>query len=218
VAGTGSNSTAESIALTKEAEASGADAALLITPYYNKPQQQGLFDHYRAIAESTKLPLVVYNCPGRTGVSISPETLARLDAIANVAAVKDATGDPDWTTEVALSTKLTIVSGDDARTLALMAIGATGVISVSANIAPRMVADQCRAASEGRWDEARRLHLELYRLTKLLFVESNPAPIKAAVEMMGKIGPEIRPPLSTLSALNRDRLRAEMARMKLIAA
>ncbi len=217
LAGTGSNSTAEAIRLTRAAKAAGAEAALLITPYYNKPPQQGLYDHYCAIAEAVDLPLVVYNCPGRTGVSISPETLARLAEHPRIIGVKDATGDPDWTTEVSMIEGLQILSGDDSRTLPLMAVGAAGVISVTANVAPAEVAQLCEAALMGRWEEARRLHRHLYRLTKLLFVESNPVPVKAAVEMMGMIGPEIRPPLSRLAEKNRAALAREMTRLGLLA-
>ena len=158
IAGTGSNSTEKAIALTEAARQVGADAALLITPYYNKPTQDGLHDHYCAIARAVDIPLIVYNCPGRTGVSIEPVTLARLARIPGIVAVKDATGDPDWTTEVAQSCDLTILSGDDARTLPLMALGAMGVIAVTANVAPRQLAELVGLALEGRWSEARCAH------------------------------------------------------------
>ena len=213
IAGTGSNSTSEAIQLTRGAKEAGADAALLITPYYNKPPQQGLYDHYRVIAEEVDLPLIVYNCPGRTGVSIFPETVARLAKIPNIVAVKDATNDQDWTTEVAMATDLTILSGDDARTLPLMSLGAVGAISVTANVIPGPMADLCRLALEGKWAEARAVHEKVYALSKALFCESNPVPVKAAVEMMGLIGPEVRAPLSVVGDANRERLREEMIRL-----
>lgn len=215
IAGTGSNSTAEAIHLTQSAKKAGADAALLITPYYNKPPQQGLYEHYRAVAEAVDIPIIVYNCPGRTGVSINPETLDRLAKIPGIVAVKDATGNPDWTTEVAKGGKLQILSGDDARTLPLMVLGAVGVISVTANIMPRETADLCQLSLAGQWAEARKLHERLYDLTKLLFIESNPVPIKAAVEMMGLATGEIRAPLCPIGEANRKLLREEMKRMGL---
>ena len=216
VAGTGSNSTAEAVKLTRGAKEAGADAALLITPYYNKPPQQGLYDHYRTVAESVDIDIVVYNCPGRTGVSISPQTLIRLADIPNIVAVKDATGDSDWTTEVAMGTDLVILSGDDTMTLPLMPLGAAGVISVTANVMPREVARLCGLAAGGKWGEAREVHEKLYRLTKLLFIESNPVPVKAALEMMGRIGPELRQPLSVLGDANRALLQEEMTRLGLL--
>lgn len=217
IAGTGSNSTSEAIHLTKGAKQAGADGALLITPYYNKPPQEGLYQHYKAVAEAVDLPLVIYNCPGRTGVSITAATLARLSELPTVVAIKDATGDPDWTTEVAIACPgLVNLSGDDARTLPLMALGAKGAISVTANVAPRQAADLCNLALAGKWDEARKVHEQLYRLTKTLFIESNPVPVKAAVEMMGKIGPEIRLPLSRIGDANRKVLREEMTRLGLL--
>lgn len=216
IAGTGSNSTREAILLTQGAKDAGADAALLITPYYNKPTQQGLHDHYQAIAEAVDIPLVVYNCPGRTGGSISPDTLGRLAKLPNIVAVKDATGNTDWTTEVLLRSDLTILSGDDSATLPLMSLGAAGVISVTANVMPREVADLCAAADAGDWSRAREIHNKLFDLTKLLFSESNPIPVKAAMEMLGKIGPEIRAPLSPIGDENRRRLHAEMVRLGLV--
>lgn len=212
IAGTGSNSTREAIHLTEAAKDCGADAALIITPYYNKPTQEGLYRHYRAIHDAVKLPQVVYNCPGRTGVSISPQTLAELAELNNVIAVKDATGSMDWTTEVAIVCDLTILSGDDSATLPMMALGAKGVISVTANICPAEVAEVCRLANAGEWDAARTANEKLFSLHKSLFIESNPIPVKEAVHMMGKISAEIRPPLSRLSEANREVLRAEMAK------
>ncbi len=216
VAGTGSNSTREALELTVAAKADGADAALLITPYYNKPTQEGLYRHYRVIAEEVDLPLVVYNCPGRTGCSISPQTMARLAELDNVVAVKDATGDLEWTTQVCAIEGLTVISGDDSLTLPQMSVGARGVISVLANVAPRPMADLVGKALAGDWEGARALHHKYFALMKTLFIESNPIPVKAACEMMGLIGPEIRPPLTPLGEPNRARLREVMQAVDLI--
>lgn len=217
LAGTGSNSTAEAVTLTRDAKSAGADGALLITPYYNKPTQEGLYRHYRAVAEATDLPIVVYNCPGRTGGSIDPKTLGRLAEIPNIAGVKDATGNLDWTTETTLEApRLAILSGDDTMTIAHMVVGARGVISVTANIAPRQVSDLCRHALAGRWEEALAKHRETFRLTRLLFSESNPIPVKAALAMAGRIAEELRLPLSPMGAETRERLRAELLRMGLL--
>jgi 4-hydroxy-tetrahydrodipicolinate synthase len=213
IAGSGSNSTREAIHLTRGAKEAGADAALLITPYYNKPPQQGLYEHYKAVAEAVDIPQVVYNCPGRTGVSIAPDTVARLAELPQIVAVKDATGNLDWTTEVRMKTDLTILSGDDTATLPMMAVGAVGVISVTANVMPREVADVCRLVDEGDWAGARAVHEKLFNLTKLLFIESNPVPVKWAAHLMGKIGPEIRLPLSQLAEQHRAGLKAELARL-----
>jgi len=218
IAGTGSNSTAEAITLTRAAQDLGADAALLITPYYNKPPQEGLFEHYMAVANATDIPLVVYNCPGRTTGSISPDTLARLAEHPNIQAVKDATGDLDWTTEVAMKTDLTILSGDDTATLPTMAIGATGVISVVANLMPAENARMCEAALKGDATEARRLHELLFALTKLLFSETSPIPVKTALHMMGRIGPELRLPLCAMTEGGAEKLKAELDRLGLLKA
>lgn len=216
MAGTGSNSTAEALEFTQGAREAGADAALLITPYYNKPTQAGLYEHYKLIAEKVDIPQFVYNCPGRTGVSITPQTLAKLAGLKNIVGVKDATASTDWTTEVVKLTDLIILSGDDTMTLPFMAIGAVGVISVTANIMPREIHDLAKAALENRWDDARKHHQRIFEITKLLFIESNPIPVKTALEMMGKIGPEIRLPLCAMGAENKAKLREEMARLGLI--
>ncbi len=216
IAGTGSNSTAEAISLTRDAKEAGADAALLITPYYNKPPQQGLYEHYKSVAEAVDIPIIVYNCPGRTGVSITPQTLIRLSSVPGIVGVKDATGNTDWTTEVAKGCNLTILSGDDTLTLPFMSVGAVGVISVTANILPAEVSSLCKLALENKWAEARKVHEKIYDITKLLFIESNPVPVKAALEMMGKIGPELRQPLCAMGTANRELLRAEMKKLGLL--
>lgn len=216
IAGAGSNCTAEALALTRGAKEAGADAALLLTPYYNKPTQMGLYHHYRQIAESVDIPLVIYNCPGRTGVSIASETVIRLAELKNIVAVKDATGNIDWTSEVCGGCDLTVLSGDDSAILPHIAIGAKGVISVLANVAPRATADLVAKALAGDLAGARALHHQYFRLMKTLFVESNPIPVKAALEMMGLIGPEIRMPLTELSAPAREKLRGALKEVGLV--
>ncbi len=208
IAGTGSNSTEEAIALTKHAKAAGADAALLITPYYNKPTQEGLYRHYQAVAEAVDLPLVLYNIPGRTGVNMTPATVARLATLRNIVAIKEGSGSVQQVSEIiqACGDRLTVLSGDDALTLPMMAVGAKGVITVTANLVPRDMADLVEAALAGRYDEARRLHAKLYPLFTALFLETNPIPVKEALALMGKIDGELRLPLCPLSSENRDKL------------
>jgi 4-hydroxy-tetrahydrodipicolinate synthase len=216
IAGTGSNSTREALRLTAGAKAAGADAVLLITPYYNKPSQQGLFEHYKAINDEVDIPQVVYNVPGRTGVSLAPTTIFRLAELKNVAAVKDATGSMDWTSEVCGGCDLAVLSGDDSATLPMISLGATGVISVLANVAPKMMADLVRLALAGDYVAARQLHHRYFRLMKALFLESNPMPVKAAVEMLGMIGPELRAPLTPVSEGTRTQLRDAMSRLGML--
>lgn len=216
IAGTGSNSTREALKLTADAKRAGADAALLITPYYNKPSQQGLYEHYKAIAEEVDLPLVLYNVPGRTGVSIAPSTLHRLGDFHNIVAVKDATGNIDWTSEVCGECDLAVLSGDDSATLPMISIGACGVISVLANIAPAAVADLVAKGLAGDFNGARQIHHRYFKLIKALFLESNPMPVKAALEMMGMIGPDIRLPLTPISDATRVALREAMVHVGLL--
>jgi len=206
IAGTGSNSTAEAIHLTREAQKIGANAALLVSPYYNKPTNEGLFLHYKAIAEAVDIPLILYNIPSRTGKNMEPETIARLSEIKNIVAVKEASGIMDQTSQIASLCKITILSGDDSLTLPLMALGATGVISVAANVVPDRVAALTRAWLDGDPQKARKLHYELLPLFKALFLETNPIPVKAALAAMGKISEEYRLPLCKMSPGNRDKL------------
>jgi len=208
IAGTGSNSTAEAIALTKHAQQAGADGALLITPYYNKPTQEGLFRHYKAIAEAVELPLVLYNIPGRTSVNMHAATVARLASIKNIVAIKEGSASLQQVSEIvqACGERITVLSGDDPLTLPMMAIGAKGVITVTANIVPRDMAAMVDAFAGGKLDEAMRLHYKLSPLFTALFYETNPIPVKEALAMMGKIQPELRLPLCPLSADNRDKL------------
>ena len=216
IAGTGSNATSEALMLTQSAKESGSDAALLIAPYYNKPTQEGIFQHFRTIAESVDLPLVLYNLPGRTGISINPDTVARLDELENVVAIKDATGSLDWTSEVCATCNLTVLSGDDSATLPQISVGAQGVISVLANIAPAATVKLVQKAVEGDHAGARAIHHKYFKLIKTLFIETNPIPIKAALEMMGMIGPEIRLPMTPLTDEHRAKLHAVMQTVGLL--
>lgn len=208
IAGTGSNSTEEAIALTKHAKQAGADGALLITPYYNKPTQEGLFRHYKAVAEAVELPLVLYNIPGRTGVNMAPSTVARLVACRNVVAIKEGSGSVQQVSDVIqlCGDRMTVLAGDDALTLPTMALGGKGVITVTANLAPKEMAALVDAALASRWDEARRLHYKLSPLFAALFYETNPIPVKEALGMMGMIDPEMRLPLCPMASDTRDKL------------
>ncbi len=208
VAGTGSNSTDEAIALTKHAKVAGVDGALLITPYYNKPTQEGLYLHYKAIAEAVDLPLVVYNIPGRTGVNMLPSTIARLTVCPTVVAVKEGSGAVQQASEIIqlCGERLTVLAGDDALTLPMMAVGGKGVITVTANLLPAKMAQLVNAFRAGRVDEARMLHYQLYPLFTALFYETNPIPVKEALHMMGKIDREMRLPLCPMGNENREKL------------
>jgi 4-hydroxy-tetrahydrodipicolinate synthase len=219
VAGTGSNSTDEAISLTRAAEESGADGALLVAPYYNKPSQEGLFRHFKVIAEATKLPLVLYSIPGRCGIEIAVDTVRRLaDTCPNVVGIKEAGGSVDRVSQLAqaLPVEFDILSGDDPLTLPFMAVGAHGVISVASNIIPREVGDLVRAFAAGKADVARATHARLYPLFKDLFVETNPAPIKAALAWAGRISPEVRLPLCELSEASAKKLRATLEKLNVI--
>ena len=199
LAGTGSNNTAEAIRLTRFAQDVGASGALLITPYYNKPTQTGLVRHFEAIASETTLPLVLYNVPSRTGVNMLPPAVIECAKIPNVVGIKEASGSIDQTVEIVRETDLSVLSGDDSLTLPLMSVGARGVVSVAANVAPRMVADMTRHASSGDFAAARELHLKLFPLFGGLFVETNPIPVKAALAMQGRIVAEVRLPMTEMS-------------------
>ncbi len=208
IAGTGSNSTDEAIALTKHAKQAGADAALLITPYYNKPTQEGLYRHYKAVADAVDLPLVLYNIPGRTGVNMLPATIARLAAIPTIVGVKEGSGSVQQASDVVqmCGDRLTVLAGDDALTLPMMAVGGKGVITVTANLVPAEMAALVNAFAQDRIEEARRIHFQLSPLFAALFYETNPIPVKEALGMMGKIDPELRLPLCPMAPDNRDRL------------
>ena len=200
--GTGSNSTREAIELTQAAEKAGADAALLVTPYYNKPSQEGLYQHFRSIARSTSLPIVLYSIPGRCSIEISVETAARLHGdCPNIRAIKESGGTPERVCQLkaALPDSFEILSGDDSLTIPFMAVGAVGVISVAGNLAPRAMSDLVKAALEGRWAEALAIHETYYPLfSALLKLDTNPVPIKAAMHLVGACGPDLRLPLVPL--------------------
>jgi 4-hydroxy-tetrahydrodipicolinate synthase len=210
IAGTGSNSTAEAIALTARAKEVGANAALLISPYYNKPTQEGLYQHFKKIAEEIDFPIVIYNVPSRTAVSINPDTVARLSEIKQIVAIKDATGNLDYTSEVVSKCNITILSGNDSQTFPMMALGAKGVISVAANIIPKDVAEMVDSFLDGDIEKAKKLHFKMFKLFNALFYETNPIPVKAALELMGIIGSEIRLPLTKMSEDNKAKLIKEM--------
>lgn len=218
IAGTGSNSTAEAVSLSKHAAAAGADATLQVAPYYNKPNQLGLFNHYKAIGDACGLPIVLYNHKGRTNITIEPETVKALSETVRVAAVKDASGGIDYTSKVLDLTggKVAILSGNDAWTLPLMSIGASGVISVVANVAPADMAALCAAALAGDYKKAKRLHYKLLPLINGMELEVNPVPVKAALALMGRIGPEIRSPLAPLSKDNTAKLKTTLKNYKLM--
>ncbi|WP_407304945.1 4-hydroxy-tetrahydrodipicolinate synthase [Acinetobacter sp.] len=210
IAGTGANSTHEAIELTKEAKDLGADAALLVTPYYNKPTQEGLYQHYKAIAEAVDLPQILYNVPGRTGVDMLNETVIRLADIPQIVGIKDATGDVPRGQELiqGLHGKdMTVYSGDDATAYQLMGFGAQGNISVTANVAPKEMSQMCAAALAGDAERAEALNNEVANLHNILFCESNPIPVKWALHEMGLIGTGIRLPLTPLAEQYRTPLR-----------
>jgi len=218
IAGTGSNSTTEAIALTRAAKEAGADAALLISPYYNKPTQEGIFRHYKAVAESTRFPLIVYNIPGRTASKIEATTVARLAELEQIVGLKEATGSLDEAQEVIrlCGDKIEVYSGDDSLTLPIMAVGGVGVISVVANVMPKESADMVAACRSGDWDTARRLHYRLLPLMRALFLETNPIPVKAALAMMSYCRDEVRLPLLPMSEAARAKLRAVMQQFGLL--
>jgi len=218
VAGTGSNNTAESLDLTKHAQAAGADFALMITPYYNKPTQEGLYQHYKTIASKTKIPIVVYNVPSRTSVNLLPETVARLAKLSNIIGIKEATGDLKQCSKVLelCGDKFTVLSGDDFTVLPLLAVGGKGVISVVSNVAPKDMAGMCNAFFAGDLNKARKLHFKMFSLMEAMFIETNPAPAKTALKMMGKITGEVRQPLCPLAPANEERLRKVLQNYGLI--
>jgi 4-hydroxy-tetrahydrodipicolinate synthase len=206
IAGSGSNSTSEALRLTKHARKAGADGALVITPYYNKPTQRGLIHHFETVAKEVDIPIVMYNVPGRTGVNMEPETVAVLSRVRNIVAIKEASGDLEQVSRILSRCDITVLSGDDSLTFPMMALGARGVVSVVANIFPARVSELVANCLERDMESARLLHYELYRLSKILFVETNPIPVKAALAMMGSIREEYRLPLCKMSDENRSKL------------
>ncbi len=218
IAGTGSNSTAEAIHLTREAKAIGVAGVLLVTPYYNKPTQEGLYRHYTAIADAVEIPQILYNVPGRTGVNLLPETVARLASHKNIVAIKEATGSLQQASEVMAlcGEQIDVFSGDDFITFPMMACGAKGVISVTANIMPKAIGDLTDAFYAGDLDKARKLHLDTLKISNAMFIESNPVPVKTALALMDKCSDEVRLPLAPMSEANKAKLEAIMKEYKLI--
>ncbi len=219
IAGTGANSTAEAIHLTQQAEKAGADASLQVAPYYNKPSQEGLFQHFSAIAAATSLPLVLYSIPGRCGVAIAVETVVRLaESHSNIVAIKEAGGDADRVSQLraALPDSFDILSGDDGLTLPFMAVGARGVISVASNIIPTAVASMVRNFREGRHAEALAIHEKYYPLFKDLFIETNPVPVKTAMALCGFCEEEFRLPLCPMAPSNRQKLVETLQSLQLL--
>jgi len=219
LAGTGGNSTEEAIFLTQEAEAAGADGSLQVAPYYNKPSQEGLFQHFKVIARNTRLPIILYSIPGRCGIEISVSTVVRLaKACRNIVGIKEAGGDADRVSRLrqALGPKFVILSGDDALTLPFMSVGAQGVISVASNVIPRPMSKLVSAFASGRAGEAQRLHAQYYPLFKDLFIETNPAPTKAALAMLGQVENELRLPLVSISAESSRQLRKTLKGCKVL--
>ncbi len=212
IAGTGSNSTDMAIKYTRMAEEEGADGSLQVSPYYNKPTQEGLYRHFAAIAESTSLPIVLYNIPGRTSVTVSAETTARLAEIPNIVGTKEATHSMDMASDIRrlCGEEFDILSGDDSLTLPLMSLGGRGVISVAANIAPAVVSDMVNALLEGDFERGRELHYDLLPLCRALFIETNPIPVKTAASILGLCSDEMRLPMIPLAGENLDHLRRVM--------
>ena len=216
--GGGGNSTRHAIELTREAAKMGADGVLSVGPYYNKPSQEGHFQHYKAIAESAEVPIIIYNIPGRTGVNMLPETLLRLAEIPNIAGVKEASGDLDQMMEILRNRPdgFSVLSGDDSFAIPLMAMGGDGCISVVANQVPDLFARMIHLALENDWKQARELHYRLYELMQANFLETNPVPVKAAMSMMGLIEEVYRLPLVPMQPQNRRRLEGVLKRLELI--
>ncbi len=218
IAGTGANATDETIMITGEAKKSGADGALLVSPYYNKPTQEGIYRHYKAVAEGVKIPIVLYNVPGRTASNILPSTVARLAEIKNIVAIKEATGDMKQVSEVIrlCGDKITVLSGDDFTTFTLLALGGKGAISVSANVAPNLVSKMFSEWEKGNIQQARKIHYQLEPLNAAMFYETNPIPAKTALAMMKKIKEEFRLPLCEMAPANREKLKKTLKSLKLI--
>lgn len=215
IAGTGANSTAEAIELTRHALETGADATLQVTPYYNRPSQEGLYRHFSAVAD-LGLPVMLYNIPGRTGREITVDTVVRLAKHPKIEVLKEAGGSADRVSQVLSRCKIAVLSGDDSLTLPMMAVGALGVVSVATNVEPRGVAKMVQAALAGKWDEARKLHYKYYRLFNDLFIDSNPVPVKAAMAMMGLCSEQCRLPLCPTSEANLKQIRGCLKELGLV--
>lgn len=218
IAGTGSNSTAEAIEISRHAKELGADGLLLVSPYYNKPSQEGLFQHYKAIAQNVALPQILYNVPGRTGMNMTAAITIRLAEFDQIVAIKEASGDITQASEIIAKAgdKIDVLSGDDFLALPLMACGAKGVISVSANIIPKQVKDMVVAVNENRWADATQMHLQLLDVHQAMFIEANPVPVKTAASLMGKCRAGVRLPLVDLQPENLATLRQVLQKHSLI--
>jgi 4-hydroxy-tetrahydrodipicolinate synthase len=216
VAGAGSNSTLEAIRLTKSAQKAGADGVLLVAPYYNKPTQEGLYQHYKRIAEEVDIPAILYNVPGRTGVSIAPETVARLSELKNIVAIKEASGSMEQMSAIAASSDITLLSGDDSMTLPLLSIGGKGVISVVANIAPRDMKAMIAAYNDRDTEKAAECHKKLFALCKAMFIETNPIPVKTSMKLLGRLNGALRQPLWPMSEANEAKLKEALGNYGLL--
>ena len=218
LAGTGSNSTAEAIEISKHAKEIGADGLLLVAPYYNKPSQEGLYQHYKTIASAIAIPQIMYNVPGRTSMNVTAATTIRLAEIDNIVAIKEASGDVTQASEIIAQAgdKIDVLSGDDFLTLPLMACGAKGVISVTANIMPKEVKALVSAINENRWDDALKLHLQLLDLHQAMFIEANPVPVKTSAALMGKCRADVRLPLVAMQTETLNKLQSVLQKHGLI--
>ncbi len=211
VCGTGSNNTEEALGLIRYAKKIKADGVLVVTPYYNRPTQEGLFRHYSFLARKVDIPMILYNVPGRTGVCLAPQTVARLAKIPTIVAIKEASGNLDLVDQIMELSDITVLSGEDSLTFPMMAIGAKGVISVTANVVPALVREMVHATLNGDIEQGRELHRQLYPLSKILFVETNPIPVKTALALMRLIRPEFRLPLCAMSPENQRKLKKVLA-------
>lgn len=218
LAGTGSNSTREAIALTQAAEKLKADGALLITPYYNKPTQDGLYNHFTQVARETDLPIILYNVPSRTSVNMLPKTVYRLSETKNIVGIKEASGSLAQISEIITlcGNDFSLLSGDDPLLFPILALGGKGVISVTANLLPDKVSEMCQSGSNHDFEKARALHYDLMNLSNVLFIETNPIPVKTALHLMGKVTSELRPPLSQMSTNHLEQLKSTLKAYSLI--
>jgi len=214
--GTGTYNTKESIEYTRMAKELGADGALIVTPYYNKPTQEGLYRHYKAIAEAVSIPIMLYNVPGRTGVSMAPETTARLGLIKNIVALKDASGNVEQVTQLRAISDIQILSGEDSLTFPILCLGGVCVVSVAANVIPKQVAEMTAAAVGGELTKARQIHDRYFELFKNLFIETNPIPVKIALKKMGMYNGEMRLPMCEMSAANEEKLEKTLRNCKIL--
>src|SRR6185295_7738428 len=214
--GTGTYNTRESIEQTKMAKELGADGALIVTPYYNKPTQEGLYRHYEAIAKAVDLPIMLYNVPSRTGVSMAPETTARLAKIKNIVALKDASGNVEQVTQLRALSDLQILSGEDSLTFPILCMGGVGVVSVAANVVPKQIADMVAAANRGEVEKARQIHDRYFELFKNLFIETNPIPVKTALKKMGMYNGEMRLPMCEMMPANEEKLDKTLRNCKIL--